>query len=168
MARTRSADLSITIIAAVPRPDLRATRLSKSISAVSASSAGIIRTGRTARDDGGCPSRRTPPKWSSISWRSGDRHGFLDHAGFVDVARRAHQLGAGVIRAAEGGEPGRAAAQNFRRHRDRSDVVHRCRIAIQHARSGRNGGFRRAGRSCLRAIPAGPFRRRRCRRRRRE
>ena len=44
MALMRSVDLSITITAAVPRPDFRALRLSKSIRAVSASSAGIIRT----------------------------------------------------------------------------------------------------------------------------
>ncbi len=44
MARIRSVDLSMTITAAVPRPERRSRRLSKSISAVSHCSAGIIGT----------------------------------------------------------------------------------------------------------------------------
>ena len=41
---TKSADLSITITAAVPRPDFSSFRLSKSIRAVSACSCGIMPT----------------------------------------------------------------------------------------------------------------------------
>ena len=73
MARTMSVDWSMTITAAVPRPDLRADRESKSIRAVSASWAGIMRTeeppGITALRLPQPP--RTPPQWSSSSCLSG-------------------------------------------------------------------------------------------------
>ena len=55
----------------------------------------------------------------------------LDVAGLVDVARDAEQLGAGVVLAAEAGEPGAAAAQDGAGDRDRLDVVHRRRAAVE-------------------------------------
>src|SRR5579859_1122711 len=59
-----------------------------------------------------------------------DRHRLLDHAGPVDVAGRAHQLGAGVLRAAEVGEPFGPAAQDLRGDGDRFDVVDGGRAAV--------------------------------------
>ena len=73
MARTRSVDLSITITAAVPRPDFSADRLSKSISAVSA----LLGRDHPHREPPGMIAfrlpqpPRTPPQWSSISCFSG-------------------------------------------------------------------------------------------------
>src|SRR5690606_14137830 len=60
-----------------------------------------------------------------------DRHGLFDHAGRVHVTRQRHQLGAGVVRAAEAGEPVRAATQDGADHGDRLDVVHGRRAAIE-------------------------------------
>ena len=57
---------------------------------------------------------------------------FLFHvARRVDVAGNAEHLGAAVPFAAEAGEPIGAAAQDFRRHGDRLDIVDRRRATIE-------------------------------------
>ncbi len=66
----------------------------------------------------------------------GDRHDLLHVARPLDVAGDAEQLGAGVVGAAEAGEPVRAAAQDGRDHRDGFHVVDRGRAAVE-ARAGR-------------------------------
>src|SRR5690606_30645410 len=63
-------------------------------------------------------------------------HRLLDRARLVHVAGDAEDLGAGVVRAAEAGEPGGAAAQAGRDDRDGLDVVDRGRPAV-HADRGR-------------------------------
>ena len=60
-----------------------------------------------------------------------DRHRLLEGAGALDVARDAEELGAGVVLAAEAGEPARPAPQDRRRHGDRLDVVHGRRAAVE-------------------------------------
>jgi hypothetical protein len=61
----------------------------------------------------------------------GNAHLLFHVARPVHVAGDAEELGAGVVGAADAREPGRAAAQNGRRDRDRLDVVHRGRAAIE-------------------------------------
>ena len=60
-----------------------------------------------------------------------DAHGVFHDAGRVDVAGDAVKLGADIVGAADAGEPAGAATQDVRRHRDRLDVVHGGRAAIQ-------------------------------------
>jgi hypothetical protein len=139
-----SVDLSITITAAVPRPDLRSRRLSKSIGVSMMSAPG---TQGTEEPPGITASRlsqppRMPPQWVSISSSERDRHRLFDGAGRVHVAGDAEQLGAGVVGPAEAREPGTATAQDRRRNRDRFHVVDRRRAAIKPALAG-NGGFSR-------------------------
>src|SRR5690606_7739064 len=43
----------------------------------------------------------------------------LEHGRLVDVARDHEQLGTGVVRAADAGEPRAASAEDFRHHGDR-------------------------------------------------
>src|SRR3984893_18647176 len=73
MARISSVDLSITITAAVPRPERSLPRLSKSIGVSMIWSAGTMRTdeppGITALRLSQPP--RMPPQWRSISSRNG-------------------------------------------------------------------------------------------------
>src|ERR1044071_2991075 len=73
IARIRSVDLSITITAAVPRPERSLPRLSKSIGVSMICSAGTMRTdeppGITAFRLSQPP--RIPPQWRSISSRNG-------------------------------------------------------------------------------------------------
>src|SRR5215831_19237269 len=57
-------------------------------------------------------------------------HGVFDGAGFLHVAGNAEQLGAGVVRPADAGEPGAAAPRNVRHHRDRFHVVDRGWAAV--------------------------------------
>src|SRR5579862_1156089 len=60
-----------------------------------------------------------------------DRHFLFDVARALDVARDAEDLGAGVARPADAGEPRGAALQDRRRYRDRLDVVDRGRAAVK-------------------------------------
>lgn len=60
-----------------------------------------------------------------------DRHRLFDRARIVDMAGDAKQLGADIVGPAEGREPGRTAAQDGRRNRDRFDIVDRGRAAIE-------------------------------------
>src|SRR5581483_6273210 len=60
-----------------------------------------------------------------------DTHRLLDIAGALDMARDAKQLRAMVVLRADAGEPGRAAAQDVGRDRDRFDIVDRGRAAIE-------------------------------------
>ena len=60
-----------------------------------------------------------------------DRHRLFDRARLVDVAGDAEELGADIVRPAEGREPGGAAAQDGRRHGDRLDIVDGGRAAIE-------------------------------------
>src|SRR6516165_6268978 len=62
------------------------------------------------------------PQWHS--------HRVLDGAGFLHVAGNAEQLGAGIVRPPDAGEPGGAAPRNVRHHRDRFHVVDRGRTAV--------------------------------------
>ena len=61
----------------------------------------------------------------------GDRHLFFDVTRLVHVAGNAEQLGAGIVRTTETGKPTRAATKNGWNHRNRFDIVHRRRTAIQ-------------------------------------
>ncbi len=61
----------------------------------------------------------------------GDAHLLLDGAGVVHMARDAEQLGAGILRPAEAGEPRRAAAHDFGNRRHRFDVVDGGRAAVK-------------------------------------
>src|SRR5262249_47008076 len=58
-------------------------------------------------------------------------HRLLNVAGLLDVAGDAEQLGAGVVRPADAGEPGGAAPQDVRHDRDRLDIVDRGRTAVE-------------------------------------
>ena len=61
----------------------------------------------------------------------GYAHLLLDIARRVHMAREAEELGAGVVGAAERGEPGGAAAQNVGDDGDGLDIVDRGRCAIE-------------------------------------
>ena len=58
-------------------------------------------------------------------------HRLFDRAGLLDMAGDAEQLGAGVVRPADAGEPGGAAPHDVGHHRDALDVVDRGRAAIE-------------------------------------
>ena len=66
----------------------------------------------------------------SISSRNGMPIASSTLQGF-HVAGNAKELGADIVGPAEGREPGRAATQDVRRHRDRFDVVDGGRAAIE-------------------------------------
>ncbi len=60
-----------------------------------------------------------------------DAHFLFDIAGLVHMARNAEELGAGVVRTAETGEPVGTTAQDSRGDRNRLHVVHRGRRAVE-------------------------------------
>ena len=122
-----SVDLSMTITAAVPRPELQlaeAVEIHRHVSMIC--SAGTHAHRRAAGDDREqiVPAAAHAAGNACRSARAtGCRHRLFDIARLVDVAGDAEQLGAGVVRAADAGEPGRAAAQDGRRDGDR---LRRC------------------------------------------
>ena len=59
-----------------------------------------------------------------------DAHRLFEGRGLVDVAGDVEQLGAGVVGAADAGEPGAAAAQDLGDDGDRLDVVDGRRVAV--------------------------------------
>ena len=119
MARMMSVDLSMTITAAVPRPDFSFRRLSKSIG----QSIDLVGRDAAHRRAAGNDRQEIVPAAAHAAamlvdqLAERDPHRLLDIAGLVHVAGNAEQLGAGVVRLAEAREPGRAAAQDGRRRR---------------------------------------------------
>src|SRR3990167_1728156 len=86
-----------------------------------------------ARNDG---FQILPPAADSAAVRAdkrlqGDRHRLFDIARTIDVTGNAKDLGAGVVRPSEPGEPFGAATQDRRRDRNRFDIVDRRRAAIK-------------------------------------
>ena len=115
IARTMSVDLSITITAAVPRPDLQLARASRNPSAQSMIwAAGTQAHRRAAGNDGEqiVPAAANAAAMPVDQFAERDRHRLFDVAGPVDVAGDAEELGAGIVRRAEAREPRRAAAQD--------------------------------------------------------
>src|ERR1700682_2468119 len=114
MARMMSVDLSMTMTAAVPRPDRSLTSESKSMTRSLQSAAGRQRTeappGMTAR-------RLSPPPRTAPARPR-------------DMAGDAEELGADIVRPADAGKPALPAPQDRRRDRDRFDVVDRRRAAV--------------------------------------
>ena len=169
MARTISVDLSMTMTAAVPRPDLRSFSPSKSIGASAIICRRDQRDRRTAGNDG---EQIVPAAADAAAVRvdqlaERQAHGFFHDAGLVHMAADLEQLGAFVLGPADGGEPGRAAAQDGGRNGDRFrhcspwSGCHRGRRRRGTAASGA------AGPSCLPGFRASRFLRRRYRRRHR-
>mmetsp|Transcript_3618 Transcript_3618/g.6624 ORF Transcript_3618/g.6624 Transcript_3618/m.6624 type:complete len:212 (+) Transcript_3618:1070-1705(+) len=66
----------------------------------------------------------------------GNRHGFFHHAGLVHMAGNREQLRAGVVGAAESGEPFGTTTQDRRHDSNRFHVIDRGRAAVE-ARAGR-------------------------------
>lgn len=138
-----SVDLSMTMTAAVPRPEPTARRLSKSIGASQISAAG---TSGTEEPPGITASRVVLAAANAAAvlfdqFAERDRHGLFDHARLFDMAADLEQLGALVVIAPEGREPGRRAAGRGG-NRDRFHVVDRGRAADR-ARARGERGLRR-------------------------
>ena len=114
MAAMMSVDLSMTITAAVPMPDLSLDSVSKS-SVRSWQMVGRQARHRRAAGDHGqqvVPAAAHAAGMALEQLAQGDAHLLFDHAGLLDVAGDLEQLGAGVVGLADAGEPGRAAAQD--------------------------------------------------------
>src|ERR1700722_11619477 len=131
MARIRSVDLSITMTAAVPRPERSFPRLSKSIGVSMICSAGTMRTeeppGITALRLSQPP--RMPPQWRSISSRNVSPIASSTLQGRSTWPETQNSLVPTLL-----GRPmpaNHAAPQDVRRDRDRLDVVDRGRAAVE-------------------------------------
>ena len=74
---------------------------------------------------------RTPPQCFSISSRKVNAHFLFDIAGLVHMARNAEQLGADIVGAADGIEPGGATAQDCAADGDGFHIVDGGRRAIE-------------------------------------
>ncbi len=133
MARMMSVDLSMTITAAVPSPVFSALRLSKSIGRSLHSTGRDAGHRRAAGNDGEqiVPAAAHAAGIMVDQLAQGDAHLLLDIARLVHVAGEAEQLGAGIVGAAERGEPGGAATQNVGDDGDGLDIVDGGRRAIE-------------------------------------
>ena len=136
IARTISVDLSITITAAVPSADFLSRQPSKSMISESAQS---LPAGTSGIDDppGMTASRlsqppRTPPACVSSKFAQRNAHGLFHVARLLDVTGDAEQLGAGVVRPADAGEPRRRrAAECPARPQSISTLLHGGRTAVE-------------------------------------
>ena len=111
------------------------------------------RHGRAAGDDGEqiVPAAADAAAMGVDELAEGHAHGVFDDARAVHMAGDLEELGALVLRAADGGEPGRAAAQDGRGDGDRFDVVDGGRVAIK---AGAGGERRLEARLALLAFQA--------------
>jgi hypothetical protein len=124
--------LSMTMTAAVPRPErsLPASRNPSGVSMIC--SAGTQRHRRAAGDDGQqiVPAAAHAAAMRSISSRKGMPIASSTLHGLFTWPETQNSL-VPTLLAAEGREPGRAAPQDGRRDRDRLDVVDRGRAAVE-------------------------------------
>jgi hypothetical protein len=165
-----SVDLSITMTAAVPRPDRCSRSQSKSMIAPSRITlAGQQRHGGAAGDHRleVVPAAADAAAMLLDQLVEGDRHRLLDHAGLVDVARRSAKslVPALLGRRSPRTTPRRGAGSSARRR-----SIRRCSPWWGSRRGPRPPGTAASSAacpSCPRGFPAAPSPRRRCRRPRR-
>ena len=135
MARTMSVDLSMTMTAAVPSADFFSRQPSKSIE----QRVGLVgsrrnhRHRRAAGNDGEqiVPAAAHAAGMPLDQLAQRNAHRLFDIAGPLDVAGDAIKLGAGIVRPADAGEPGGAAAHDVGHLRDGLDIVDRGRAAVE-------------------------------------
>src|SRR6202051_4051333 len=133
IAWIRSVDLSITMTAAVPRPERSLPRLSKSIGVSMIRSAGTMRPeeppGITALRLSQPP--RTPPQWRSISSRNGIPMASSTLQGRSTWPEMQNSFVPTLLGPSVAGNPPRPAAREMGPPRNRLDIVHRRRAAIE-------------------------------------
>ena len=122
MARMMSVDLSITITAAVPSADFMLAAAVEIHQQVIA----LVRRDERHRRAAGNDREQIVPAAAHAAGMGLDQlaqrnaHRLFDVAGLLHVAGNAEQLGAGIVRPADAGEPGGAAPQDVGHDRDRS------------------------------------------------